>query len=287
MFDYAYGSPSNGVHDSLNSYTAGDAGFLEVPRPRKEFRQQKLGIYLFSNLFSASFMGKSHFVKDRRLVDLARDKRVSFTGETFDQWDLDVLLYCVMRTVISQDNQGKIQVNPARVLRETGLRNVEENRDRVYASLFRLHTGSLLIEGKGYRYMTRLIDRVLLDESKEYCLVEVNSDVVNSLRSECNLRLAVESRFSLKRSGLAKWLHGAILVFKGGFKADIGSLHSLCGASLRSRRLFPGMLDKALVALEEAGVVSSWYVEGRRVMVLPGSRQMIEAACGFIPSGTV
>ncbi|BDQ35595.1 hypothetical protein [Pseudodesulfovibrio portus] len=287
MFDYAHGSDSNGAFVSLNSYTAGETGFLDVPRPRKEFRQQKLGIYLLSDLFSASFMGKSHFVKDRQLVDLARDKRVSFTGETFDQWDLDVLLYCAMRTVTNRDSQGKIQVNPADVLRETGLRNFDENRDRVYASLFRLHTGSLLIEGKGYRYMTRLIDRVLLDQSKECCLVEVNGDVVNSLRNECNLRLAVESRFSMKRSGLAKWLHGAVLVFKGGFKADIGSLHSLCGASNRTRHLFPHMLGKALASLEEAGVITSWHIEGRKLMVLPGSRQMIETACGFIPSGTV
>lgn len=285
MFDSAYASNSNGIFGSYTPFDSEDAGIFEAPRPRREFRQQKIGLYLLSNLFSSSFMGTSCFVKDQRLVNLERDKTVSFSGETFDQWDLDVLLHCVVRTIAIRDGVGKIQVDPAELLRDARLRNFEENQDQVYASLFRLHTGSLCIQGKGYRYMTRLIDRVLLDQSKGRCLVEVNSDVVNSLRCERDLRIAVQSRFGFKRSGLAKWLHGAIMVFKGGFKADMNSLHMLCGASNRSRYIFPKLVGKALAAMEESGLVGSWQIDGQRVMVLPRSREWPVAACGFIASG--
>jgi hypothetical protein len=287
MFDSAYASGSNGIFGPYTPYVPEGGDIFETPRPRKEFRQQKLGLYLLSNLFSASFMGTSRFVKDKRLVSLARDKTVTFSGDTFDQWDLDVLLHCAARTIDSRDGTGKIQVDPAALLRDARLRNFEENRDQVYASLFRLHTGSLCIEGKGYRYMTRLIDRVLLDQSKERCLVEVNGDVVNSLRCERDLRFTLESRLGFKRCGLAKWLHGAVLVFKGGFKADMNSLHMLCGTSNRSRYIFPKLVGKALAAMEQGGLVGSWQIDGRKVMVLPRNRERSDTACGFIASGTI
>lgn len=284
MFDSVYANDSSGMFVPHTPCLNGSADIFEAARPRKEFRQQKLGIYLLSDLFSSSFMGNSRFVRDRRLISLARDKTVSFTGETFDQWDLDVLMHCALRTVLSREGGGKIQIEPAEMLRDMGLRNYEENRDRVYTSLFRLHTGSLLIEGKGYSYMTRLIDRVLLDRSKDQCLVEVNGDVVNSLRYERNLRMTVENRFSFKRNGLAKWLYGAVRVFKGGFKADIDCLHVLCGASNRNRYIFPQMLGKALDAMEKRGVVESWELDVRQLMVFPSTRQRSDAACGFIES---
>lgn len=287
MFDYAYGSDFNGVFAPDNAYFAEETGFLEAPRPRKEFRRQKMGIYLLSDLFSASFMGRSRFVRDRRLVGLTSDKRVHFTGETFDQWDLDVLLHCVLRTLAERGEVGKIQVEAGRLLRDMGLRNFEENRERVYSSLFRLHTGSLLIEGDGYRHMTRLVDRVLFDQSKSRCLVEVNGDVVDSLRHVHNLRMNVEGRLGFRRNGLAKWLHGAVVVFRGGFRADIDSLHSLCGASRRNRYIFPQMLWKALETMESNGAIGFWQIEGRRVTVQPNCRQENDSACGFIASEPV
>lgn len=285
MFDTAFASEPSGMFGLFNPPE--QEGGFEAARPCREFRQQRIDTYLLSNLFAATYMGRSRFVKDKGLVGLSRDKIVSFTGETFDQWDLDVLLHCAMLSTAVGDTAGKVQIDPAVLLRRARLRNSEENREQVYASLFRLHTGSLCIEGKGYRSMTRLLDRVLLDQNKERCLVEVNRDLVNALRGARSLHRGVEGRFALRRNGLAKWLHGVVMVFAGGFKADIPSLHTLCGLSNRSRYLFPTLLEKALGGMEECGVVDSWRVEGRRVVVLPRNRQRPDAACGFIASGAI
>ena len=287
MFDSSHIGDSTGMFAPHTSYVVGDTDLFEAPRPRGDFRRQKLGIYLLSNLFAASFMGNSSFVRDKRLVGLARDKAISYTGETFDQWDLDVLLHCAMRTATTQNGIGKINVEPEKLLQDMQLRNFEENRSRVYSSLFRLHTGSLLIEGNGYRYMTRLIDRVLLDQSKGRCLVEVNGDVVNALRCERNLRLTLDRRYDYKRCGLAKWLHGVAMVFKGGFKADVNSLHLLSGSSNRSRYIFPNLLRKALDMMGENGVIDAWQLDGNKLMVFPRDRRRQDSACGFIVSGTL
>ena len=192
-----------------------------------------------------------------------------------------------MRTATTQNGIGKINVEPEKLLQDMQLRNFEENRSRVYSSLFRLHTGSLLIEGNGYRYMTRLIDRVLLDQSKGRCLVEVNGDVVNALRCERNLRLTLDRRYDYKRCGLAKWLHGVAMVFKGGFKADVNSLHLLSGSSNRSRYIFPNLLRKALDMMGENGVIDAWQLDGNKLMVFPRDRRRQDSACGFIVSGTL
>ncbi|MUM77881.1 hypothetical protein GKC30_09565 [Pseudodesulfovibrio sp. F-1] len=284
MFESSFASEISGMPGLFS--VPDSKGFFEASRPGREFRQLRIGTYLLSNLFAASFMGRSGFVKDKDLVGLSRNKRVAFTGETFDQWDLDVLLHCAMRSPGARGAAGKVQVDAAALLREARLRNSEENREQVYASLFRLHTGSLCIEGDGYRSMTRLLDRVLLDQTKERCLVEVNRDIVNALSAQRSWYRAFDSRFALRRNGLAKWLQGVVLAFSGGFKADIPSLHTLCGMSSRTRYIFPKLVVKALHAMEEAGIVDSWQVEGGRVVVLPRNRQRSDGACGVITFGS-
>jgi len=283
MFEPSFLSENSGMPGMFS--VPENEGLFESSRPCREFRQLRINTYLLSNLFSASYMGRSCFVKDKGLVGLSRDTTVSFTGETFDQWDLDVLLHCAMRSSGARDASGRVQVDAASLLRDARLRNSEENREQVYASLFRLHTGCLRIEGEGYRSMTRLLDRVLLDQTKERCLVEVNRDFVNSLSGERGRHRTIGNRLALRRNGLAKWLQGVALAFPGGFRADIPSLHALCGMSNRARYLFPKLLEKALGAMEGAGIVDSWQVEGRRAVVLPRNRQRTDAACGFIASG--
>jgi len=282
MFDAAYVNDSIGMVTPHGPYGAPQDDFFRKAPVGNSFRQQRLGVYLLSDLFNAGFMSASEFVHNKRLTTLARDKVTSYTGETFDQWDLDVLIHCVTHSSKSENRTHKVFIDPARFLRAMNLRNTEINQDRLFSSLWRLHTGSIMITGKGYRYMTRLIDRVLLNENDGNCLVEVNTDIVTSLKHERNLSLDIETRNSFKRNGLAKWPLGAIMTFKGGFVADMDSLHSLCGASARSRHTFPARLIKALEIMEECCAIKSWKVEEESVMVVPNCTRSNGTACGYI-----
>ncbi|BCS89773.1 hypothetical protein [Pseudodesulfovibrio sediminis] len=282
MFDTMNVNDSIGMNTQLSSYASGRRDLFGTVQDSTSFRQQRLGVYLLSDLFTAGFMSASEFVHDKRLVTLARDKTTTYTGETFDQWDLDVLIHCVTRSSVVNGHTQKVLIEPGKLLRSMNLRNTEMNQDHVFSSLWRLHTGSIMIIGKGYRYMTRLIDRVLLDEKEGNCLVEVNTDIVSSLKHERNLSLDVETRNYFRRNGLAKWLHGAVMTFKGGFVADTDSLHALCGAPARSKHLFPTRLIKALEIMEECCAIKSWKVEENSVMVVPNCMRNNGIACGYI-----
>ncbi|QGY40378.1 hypothetical protein GM415_09635 [Pseudodesulfovibrio cashew] len=282
MFDSTYVNDSIGMHAPHGPYVAAFDGFFGNAQEESRFRQQRLGVYFLSDLFSAGYMGKTDYVKDKELVTLARDKTMTFTGETFDQWDLDVLIHCVMRTPTSGGGSEKVRIDPGELLRAVNLRNYDMNRERVFSSLWRLHMGSMMIEGKGYRYMTRLIDRVLLDQRLGSCLVEVNQDVVTSIRHERNLSLDMENRRCFKRNGLAKWLHGAIMSFKGGFVAEMECLRALCGAPDRSRHAFPARLTKALDVMSECDAIRDWQIDGDKVKVVPSCTRRDGTACGYI-----
>lgn len=272
MFDSSNKGSANGASVPLPPCVVGESGPLGAPKLRSAPRRQELSLFLLSDLFAAGYMGKSKFVRDKRLIGLAKDRKTVFTGEALDQWDLDVLLHCAMRTAAFPECTGRIHVDPGKLLRDMRLRNYEDNRDRVYSSLFRLHTGALIIVEAGRRGMVRLVERVFLDRSREHCRIEVNRGVVNALHCARYREMTLETRADLKRCGLAKWLHGASTIFRGGFRAELTSLHRLCGASNRSRYIFPGLLAKALALMAECGVVDSWELDGPLLKVLPSSR---------------
>ena len=232
-------------------------------------------------------MTKPDYVRSKPLVTLARDKTLYFTGETFDQWDLDILIHCVAKTTLAGGDGEQIQLDAAELLHAMNCRNVEQNRQRIFESLLRLHCGDLMIKGKGYHYMTRLIDRVLLDEQGGRCLVEVNDDVASSLRGNSDLGLDIRDRMTFGRNDLAKWLHGATMVFKGGFSADLDCLHTICGAHSRTKGRFPDVLGKALAAMEEIGLLGSWSLDASKVVVAPRHARKKDCACGFMHTSTV
>jgi hypothetical protein len=266
----------HGLHDPDHE------GFLMFPSSQAMFRVQRLAIYLASSLFTPGYMTASNFVKDNPLVTLTQGKHLLFTGEIFDQWDLDVLIHCAKQTSLAQGNTGQIQLEPAPLLRSLNLRNSKRNQERVFASLHRLHTGTIEIAGKGYRYMTRLINRVLLDEEHRQCIVEVNGDVTAALRRGDTTSIKARERLSLGRNGLAKWLHGATMVFRGGFGADVSSLHTLCGAPAKSLPGFSSRLCKALDVLAQAGFLETWKLEGDHVRVTARPVRAHHSVCGVI-----
>lgn len=252
--------------------------------PKASFRIQRLGSYLVSNLFAAEYMAESEFVHEQRLVTLCRGKKMFFTGARFDQWDLDVLLYCALTAPVKNGKPVQFQFSPVDLLRALNLRNSPSNRDRVFTSLLRLHTGVIDIRGSDYRYMTRLMNRVLVDAAQERCLVEINEDVTASFRMG-DAPLQLRDRRALGRNGLAKWLHGVVMVFTGGFTSDIEGLHSLCRPAANPAPRFAAGLEGALDLLEDIGVVESRRIDGSRVRVVAGTAPASNATCGVFSRG--
>lgn len=245
------------------------------------FRAQHPATYLVSDLFVAAYMGASAFVEHKPLQTLSARKKVYFTGRVFDQWDLDVLTYCTIHTTSKQGNSLPLRVDPGELLHFLGLRKDVNNRERLFKSLSRLHEGRIEIMGSRYRYMTRLVDRLLLDEKHQHCLVDVNNDVIGAIRQSKRMEAEFRDRLRFGRNGLAKWIYGALLVFKGGFEADLRCLRRLCGTSSKTINSFSIAMEKALILLQEEALIQEWSLDSDHVKLIAHSAQTSNASCGF------
>jgi hypothetical protein len=191
-----------------------------------------------------------------------------------------------MRTSLAPGKSRQVKLNPAKFLKAQGLRNDARNRERVFTSLTKLHTGNIEIAGGSYTYMTRLMNRLLVDRDRRFCLLEANADLVASLRREAKTAMDVHDRMSLGRNGLAKWVHGLLMIFRGGFSANIGCLRRLCGLAETSERVFFHRMETALELLAEAGLVESWAFDQGAVRVTAYSAEPSQAVCGYICDAT-
>ncbi len=245
------------------------------------FRAQHPATYLVSDLFVAGYMGASAFVEHKPLRTLSARKKVYFTGRVFDQWDLDVLTYCTIHTSSKQGKTSPLRVDVGDLLHAIGHRKDRNNRERLFQSLSRLQEGQIEIVGARYRYMTRLVDRLLLDEKHQFCLVDVNNDVIASIRQSKRMESEFRDRLRLGRNGLAKWLYGALLVFKGGFESDVNCLRRLCGTSSKSINSFSIAMEKALTLLKEESIILEWSLDSERIKLIAHPAQMSNASCGF------
>lgn len=243
---------------------------------RPGFRHQKPALYLVADLFRAAYDGKRESVADKPLTCLSSKKRLYFSGDTFDQFDLDVLLYIARQT--TRGRNGYVHVNIGALLHSMKRRNDKAGRNRVQNSLTRLSSGRIDIDGKRYHYMTRLIDRLLIDEQNQSCLVEPNQDVCAALGKQLSQVLDPQDRLLLSRNGLANWLHGVLAVFRGGFSSPVDLMRSLSGSTVKS---FETELHNALDLLMNANLASVTHIENNRVCI-GGPRVCTgKAACGI------
>jgi hypothetical protein len=263
-------------------YGSGNEDFLEFTSGPVRFRLQRLGMYLLSDLFTARYMAASGFAHGKVLATMARGKEVVYTGEILDQWDLDLLVHCAMKTSLAPGKSRQVRLDPQEFLAVHGLRNDVRNRERVFGSLVRMHTGGIEIAGADYTYMTRLLNRVLVDRGRRFCLLEANVDLVASLRREAHIAMDVGDRMILGKNGMAKWLHGMLMVFRGGFSAHLSGLSRLCGLSGLGDCDFIERMVTALELLAEAGLVDQWTLGRGMVRVKARSALSQEAVCGYV-----
>lgn len=264
----------------LSPYDVEYDRFALPQTPKATFRSQKLSTYIISDLFSAKASDTADFDHMTPLASPCRNKEIMFTGERLDQWDLDVLLYCTEHTPMLNGKPELFQVTPPDLLHSLGLRNTMFNRKRLFSSIQRQQLGVITIRGNGYQYMTRLLDRVLVDARQELCLIEINGDVAAAFRNS-GLTQTVRDRWALGRNPLAKWLHGAIQVFTGGFAANMQCLHWLCRPGVKQPRFFAKKLRNACATLQQSGHIESWSMDGAQMHVSTPQTRAVNKSCGL------
>ncbi len=249
---------------------------------RPGFRHQKPALYLVADLFRAAYDGKRERVIDKPLACLSSKKHLYFSGDTFDQFDLDVLLYVARQKPSNRRNHAHVDLGA--LLRSLNRRNDKAGRTRIQNSLIRLSSGRIDIVGKDYHYITRLIDRLLIDELKQACIIEPNEDVCAALGKRLGHALDPKDRLLLAKSGLANWLHGVLAVFQGGFSSPIDLIRTLSGSQTKN---FEDELHSALDLLMNAKLARVTHIENNRVCIGGPTSSKEKTACGIFTEPTL
>ncbi|TVM36855.1 hypothetical protein [Oceanidesulfovibrio marinus] len=248
--------------------------------PGSSFNVQKPIRYFVSSLFAACTKQRDR-VRDAPFIGLSRNKRYTYSGEPLDQFDLDVLLHCT--AAAGSSRRRGTWIEHTTLIKSLGKRNEASTRQRICDSLARLQECTIGIEGHGYRYMTRLVNRALLDEDACASLVEINSDFAGAIRLRRGLDLMLNERRSLGADGLSKWLHGVLWILPAGFSSDFATLCELSGMSHMNACDFEKQCREALDLLAENSMITQYDVrQGGRLLVEGRGNTAHAKVCGFL-----
>lgn len=194
---------------------------------------------------------------------------VYYEGEALDQADLDVWLQTLHHC--RTDGQFVVaKLNAATFLRSLGRAAGKGGRDWLFASIERLHRGSIsVIADEGRRkYAGYLIAEHVRDEVTGEIRIGI-SPMVATLFGSDFVQIPWDIRLLLQ-TGLAKWLHGYIrshrTTVQQPHRVTLDRLRTLCGSSRPDLKYFARDVRSAMKEVEQTGEVVEWKVE-RGVLV--------------------
>jgi hypothetical protein len=196
----------------------------------QSFMRLRPELLFASELFQGRYVRRREQVRNYEARSICSARTVRYTGERLDQFDLDVLLVCALHSseqCSSAPGMAKIDIRSiAKALLKTPGRTA---LPRVAASLRRLESCRLEVRDGRFIYCLRPVQKVLIDTVEQRCLVELNPEMLRSLRSIHNFSGFVQERLRLPMCSIDRWLHGLlhysseVCIPFGGFAALSGN----------------------------------------------------------------
>jgi len=168
-------------------------------------------LFFASELFQGRYVRRREQVRNYEARSICPARTVRYTGERLDQFDLDVLLVCALHSSEqcgSAPGMVKIDMRGiAKALLKTAGRTA---LPRVAASLRRLESCRFEVRDGRFIYCLRPVQKVLIDTLEQRCLVELNPEMLRSLKSIHNFPSFVQERLRLPMCSIDRWLHGLL-----------------------------------------------------------------------------
>ncbi|SKA73506.1 hypothetical protein [Desulfobaculum bizertense] len=233
---------------------------------------------LASNLFRASWGRKRNDNQQFALNIPSTSRRFIFTGQAFDQFDLDVLL----NAIDHGHRQGNAEKAVARLdlkemQYELGLRPGLKSRERITQSLQRLESSRILIENARYCMWMQCISSLLFDTHSKSCFLEIHPAVDAAFRDRLALRMFLRERDEIGARGMCKWLHGLAFASGNPCSISLDRIRRLANLSYPEKK-FSERLEKALVFLWENSLLQKMEIRDNSLLLqsnrsLPNERQ--------------
>jgi len=243
--------------------------------PPNGFEGHGLPVYLASGLFRAGTRRRE--IRERMPLAFpdAPDTRgprlrARFSGERFDQDDLDVFLACVE---LALADGGTARFNANALLHRLERRVSPQARHCLAASLWRMEAGRLELADGSRNTCVRLFSTVLVDHLGGACRVGVHSEVLGVFRAYPGLAALIRDRLRLKGRPMVQWLLGFLRVFPEDCLLDPLKLGGLCGGPAGARRPFAARVHESLKYLADMGYLAGLSIrpDGRALITRPDS----------------
>lgn len=249
----------------FNGPAYGSAGGVQIDKSNTP------SVLLCSDLFPA-YLARRRQHADNLLIDSPHSKKdIYFTGERFDQRDLDILLFCISCALDGTAKSGigtAIDLNQA--LASIGKQPSYAARGRIKSSLYRLEQGLIRICDERCSCTLRLINSIFEDSHTRRCHIEINDDLLAAFRASIGTLPFIKERLGLGDQALAKWIHGVSWLNGGYYLISVRKLYKLSGSRARSLRSFYEEANQALKLLKKMGVISGWERNSEGRIVISG-----------------
>lgn len=198
--------------------------------------------------------------RNRTLIASNSDLEIRFSGEEFNQTDLDVfqgLLQIGMREPLG----GSIEFSLSTFLSSLGRNTGSSQKKELRKELIRLMGG--VVEIKWMReqktFMGSLIQKIFIDEITGKHRVMFDRDLI--MLFECgHSYIDHQQRLQLGQHSLAKWMHGFYSSHRKPHPYKIETLRVLCGSTAVPKE-FKRLLARALAKLVTTGAIENWQIE--------------------------
>ncbi|WP_267925998.1 plasmid replication initiator TrfA [Desulfolithobacter dissulfuricans] len=193
---------------------------------------------------------------------------VKFSGQQFDQGDMDVFLQAVHLSA-KQKNQrpdGLVQFTVRSFLKAIGRKPGKSGQEWLLNSIRRLTTSLVEIEIRSRnqvaapdRYGGSLIDEFYFRGATQTYYLKINPKLAALFDAGWSA-LDWQQRLCL-RTDLARWLHGFYASQQAPYPCKVSTIQRLCGSEERRFSNFRIKLRKALEQLVESGAIRSWEID--------------------------
>ncbi len=219
-------------------------------------------------LFPPLGRGKRHFLKGVKLAGVG-GVEVVFTGEQFDQTDLDVYLE-ILNFARPFPLGAPVSFSARGMLKALGKSSGGDLHKWLHSVFTRLRGGTIDITDKKVRYMGGLIKRGILEEAEKFYTIEIDTEFAKLFGFGMWSKIDVKERRALKgpSSEIAKALHAYYSTHAAPTLHTYETLVKVLGLSGALNRQTKARLIEAHERLEKIGFLSGFDVRENGILPL-------------------
>ena len=264
--DFKHGVVTNGVTQPASS--AEDGKEREHGLSRGDRHDQDYAVpnaILCGALFSITqARGTS---QNRELIPTVEGLQIRFTGERFNQTDLDVF-GTLLRYTSVQQSASKVSFSASKLLTDLGRKIGGQDHEQLKTELTRLRRSSVeIIAIKNRTLFSGPLLTANSQPSDTGAYVVTFNEHVSSLFQDGYTSMNWQVRRALGKNNLAKWLYGFYSTPAQALAHTVSTLKELCGSDTRRLCDFRKALGGAFAELKRVGAVLDFRIAPKSDLV--------------------